>query len=131
DGLTVHGLTTAATLWCSAAVGILCGDGLIDMAAIATVLILLVNLGLRPISRAIDAKQHRYDDDKSNIQVINITCMPQSIKEVRRRLEEYMGNSQTQWLAWAVSSAEDHNNSFVTAKVRGLDSIDPLYRRLF
>lgn len=131
DGMTVHGLTTAATLWCSAAVGILCGAGLIDMAIMATSLILLVNLGLRPISRAIDAKKHRYDDDKTEINIVSITCMPQSIKEVRKRLDAYMENSQMQWLSWAVSSSEDHNHSFITAKIRGLDDVDPSNRTLF
>ena len=35
DGFTIHGLNTAATLWCSAAIGSLCGFGLYLQAAIA------------------------------------------------------------------------------------------------
>ena len=36
EGLTVRGLNTAATLWCSAAVGVLAGAGYAWCAAIAT-----------------------------------------------------------------------------------------------
>ncbi len=42
EGLTVHGLTTAATLWISSVVGILFGEGSLGLAAATTVLTLLV-----------------------------------------------------------------------------------------
>ena len=49
EGLSVRGLNTAATVWCSAAVGVLAGASLPAYAAIATGFILFVNLLLRPI----------------------------------------------------------------------------------
>jgi len=48
DGFNVHGLTTAATLWCSAAVGLLAGGGHWQFALVATGLVVFVNFGLRP-----------------------------------------------------------------------------------
>jgi putative Mg2+ transporter-C (MgtC) family protein len=48
EGLTIKGLNTAATLWCSAAIGVLCGSGLAMHALVATGFILLTNLLLRP-----------------------------------------------------------------------------------
>ena len=54
EGLNVKGLNTAATLWCSAAVGIGCGAGLFALAAIAAGLIVVVNIVIRPIIGAID-----------------------------------------------------------------------------
>ena len=36
EGLTVRGLNTAATLWCSAAVGTLSGSGQVHLAAVGT-----------------------------------------------------------------------------------------------
>jgi len=53
EGLNVRGLNTAATLWCSAAVGTMCGAGLFPIAAIATGFIIAVNLLLRPLVRLI------------------------------------------------------------------------------
>ncbi len=49
EGLNVRGLNTAATLWCSAAVGVLCGAGFPVYAIIATSFVVCVNLLLRPL----------------------------------------------------------------------------------
>jgi putative Mg2+ transporter-C (MgtC) family protein len=56
DGLTVKGLTTAATLWCSGAIGALSGSGFPRLALISTVIILITNVGLHPISEWLDAR---------------------------------------------------------------------------
>lgn len=56
DGVNVRGLNTAATLWCSAAIGTLTALGLIVEAVIGVVYILLSNLFLRFISRKIMKK---------------------------------------------------------------------------
>src|SRR6516164_3492530 len=56
EGLSVHGLNTAATLWCSAAVGVLAGAGYPAHAALTTVLVIFVNLCLRPIAYFIQAQ---------------------------------------------------------------------------
>lgn len=44
DGDTVKGLTTAATVWCSAAIGCLCGYGMFVEAIIGTIAIMTVNI---------------------------------------------------------------------------------------
>ena len=54
DGIHVRGINTAATIWCSAAVGVLAGAGYLSAAAIAAALILLAHLGLRPVARRVD-----------------------------------------------------------------------------
>lgn len=48
-GFTIHGLNTAATLWCSAAVGLMAGAGAPAFAVLLTGLIVFTNLGLRPV----------------------------------------------------------------------------------
>jgi putative Mg2+ transporter-C (MgtC) family protein len=40
----ISGLTTAATVWCAAAVGVLVGMGLYELAAVSTVLVLIINI---------------------------------------------------------------------------------------
>lgn len=49
DGFNIHGLNTAATLWCSAGVGMMAGAGAWDNALLLTGLVVFVNLGLRPL----------------------------------------------------------------------------------
>jgi putative Mg2+ transporter-C (MgtC) family protein len=56
DGFNVHGLNTAATLWCSAAVGMMSGAGAWPHAVLLTVLVVFVNLGLRPLVKWLKKK---------------------------------------------------------------------------
>lgn len=56
DGFTVHGLNSAATLWCSAAVGCLCGYGMWRQAAIAVGAVVAVNWILKNIEQHIERK---------------------------------------------------------------------------
>ena len=51
DGFNVHGLNTAATLWCSAGVGMMAGAGAWDFALLLTALVVFINLGLRPLGK--------------------------------------------------------------------------------
>ncbi|MDT2019377.1 MgtC/SapB family protein [Methylocella sp. CPCC 101449] len=50
EGLNVRGLNTAATLWCSAAVGLVAGAGYPLHALLATAFVIMVNLALRPLT---------------------------------------------------------------------------------
>lgn len=43
-GDTVRGLTTAATVWCAAAIGCLCGYGMFAEAVVGTIAVMTVNL---------------------------------------------------------------------------------------
>jgi putative Mg2+ transporter-C (MgtC) family protein len=56
DGFNIRGLTTAATLWCAAAVGSLSGAGLEEMAIIGGVAIVGTNVLLRPLSRFVNRR---------------------------------------------------------------------------
>ena len=55
EGLNVRGLNTAATLWCSGAVGTLAGAGFALEALVGTVAVLSVHLALRPVVQWIES----------------------------------------------------------------------------
>jgi putative Mg2+ transporter-C (MgtC) family protein len=57
EGLNVRGMNTAATLWCTGAIGTLCGLGFVLHAAVGAVVVLAINLGLRPVAIWIDLKR--------------------------------------------------------------------------
>ncbi|MFS8036799.1 MgtC/SapB family protein [Xanthobacter sp. AM11] len=54
EGLNVRGLNTAATLWCSAAVGSCTGADMLAEGVLITFIIIVGNTLLRPIASAID-----------------------------------------------------------------------------
>jgi putative Mg2+ transporter-C (MgtC) family protein len=57
----VHGLTTAATIWFMACLGMACGAGLYELAVILTLIAVFVLIGLRLIHRSLS---HYMDKNK-------------------------------------------------------------------
>ncbi len=54
EGVTVHGLNTAATLWCSAMVGTFAGGGFQLASIAAAAFVVVTNIALRPLVRLIN-----------------------------------------------------------------------------
>ncbi len=73
EGLTVRGLNTAATLWCSAAVGALAGAGLYLMAAAGTAAVVAVHLVLRPLGRVVDRRPETGDETPATYTFLAVT----------------------------------------------------------
>jgi putative Mg2+ transporter-C (MgtC) family protein len=63
DGLNITGLNTAATLWCSAAIGTLAGYGMYGSAIIGAVGVIGTNVCLRPIGKALNRSKGTLDAD--------------------------------------------------------------------
>lgn len=48
DSANIRGLNTAATIWCSAAIGVLAGLGALHLSLVLAIAVLLANTVLRP-----------------------------------------------------------------------------------
>jgi putative Mg2+ transporter-C (MgtC) family protein len=107
EGLTVRGLTTAATLWCSAAVGALCGADLTIHGGIATAAILATNSLLNPVSRWIDRKaaKRTYLDTSYRLKVV---CTMSEERRIRRLLAEQIAAQRDMTLHGIGINATDH-----------------------
>lgn len=55
----IRGLTTAATLWCDAALGMLCAGGFIKEAIVSTIFVLFANIVLRYVNEVINRQTER------------------------------------------------------------------------
>jgi putative Mg2+ transporter-C (MgtC) family protein len=88
-GASVQGVTTAATLWANASVGVAVGLGYITVAGAAVVGMLIVQFGIRRIEREIDRRAPQVHEVE-----LRIECDEQSLAAVNGA-----------WLAF-VSSAE-------------------------
>lgn len=54
DGMSIRGINTAATLWCTAAIGSLSGLGAARFSLVGTLGIIAANILLRPVGKAIN-----------------------------------------------------------------------------
>jgi putative Mg2+ transporter-C (MgtC) family protein len=91
EGLSVKGLNTAATLWCSGAVGALAGAGFPLPALIGTVLILGINLGLRQPSLWIDGWRASATDVETYYR-LRVECEVNQDASIRTVLLGYIGD---------------------------------------
>lgn len=85
EGLTIRGVNTAATLWCSAAIGALCGSGLLAEAGIATVIILLANVALRPLSYRLSSRGKLKQNSETHY-LLQFTCKSKDESRIRQVL---------------------------------------------
>jgi putative Mg2+ transporter-C (MgtC) family protein len=87
EGVNIRGLNTAATLWCSAAVGAAAGAALLIEAAALTGLVIAGNTLLRPLVNAINRIPLDEAASEANYQV-RLTATPERAAEAREALVE-------------------------------------------
>jgi putative Mg2+ transporter-C (MgtC) family protein len=73
EGINVHGLNTAATLWCSAMVGTFAGGGFWLPSVVAAAVVVVTNLFLRPLVQRLNTRTLTASDAETHYTVA-ITC---------------------------------------------------------
>ncbi|HUI20158.1 MAG TPA: MgtC/SapB family protein [Methylocella sp.] len=92
EGANVRGLNTAATLWCSCAVGLLAGTGYWRHAVVAAGLVVGVNLILRPLVSLINRQSIETAEVETSY-VVNVTCRSTDEAQIRALLVQGFGVS--------------------------------------
>ena len=80
----VKGMNTAATLWCTAAIGILASTGAWQLSVTATLVLILSNLLLKPIALKINPL--RVNDESEKTYRISVTCQEDAEPVIRQLL---------------------------------------------
>jgi putative Mg2+ transporter-C (MgtC) family protein len=91
EGLNVRGLNTAATLWCTAALGTLCGAGFALEAVTALVIVMVVNLALRPVGMWIDANRKLAPDVEVHYR-LRAMCLEKDERLIRTILVRHVNS---------------------------------------
>jgi putative Mg2+ transporter-C (MgtC) family protein len=86
DGTNIRGLNTAATLWCSGAVGAFAGSGLFAEAAALTSAVLAGNTLLRPLVNWNDRRPITAAVTEAEYRV-HVVCRPDVVSDVRDLLD--------------------------------------------
>lgn len=86
EGFNIRGLNTAATLWCSAAVGVLAAAGHLVFALIATGTVIGIHLLGRPVGHLIDHDNVVEEDEDDQPYQLQLICRPKSQKYIRAQI---------------------------------------------
>jgi putative Mg2+ transporter-C (MgtC) family protein len=103
EGLNVHGLNTAATIWCSGAVGSLAGAGHPRAALIGAGGVLFVHLALAPLVRWIDTYKMRATNVET-VYRLHAECSAAHEIQVRALLLRHLGGGEKRMTLHALSS---------------------------
>jgi putative Mg2+ transporter-C (MgtC) family protein len=121
DGMNVKGMNTAATLWCSAAVGVLSGMGFPAYALIGTLTVLGLHLGLRPIAHRIDAMRKTALDVETAYRM-RVICPENQEGLIRTILLRHV-NSHPKMTVQGISTQEAEATGQATV-VADIDSVE-------
>jgi putative Mg2+ transporter-C (MgtC) family protein len=114
EGFNVRGMNTAATLWCSAAVGTLAGMGYVPHAALGTAAVLLIHFSMRPIVSRIDART-KVSGEIDTLYRVRVVC-PTSQEGIIRAIFLRHINSQPNMTVQGIAT-EDTDHGDKTAVV--------------
>jgi putative Mg2+ transporter-C (MgtC) family protein len=129
EGLHVTGLNTAATLWCSAAVGLLAGSGHPLHAAVATGFVVLVNLTLRPLVRIINRQPITQTETDFHYRV-RVVCRNPEEAHVRALLLQGTGNGQLSLRRLDSTDLEESGRVEVTAQLTAHSKSDAILEQI-
>ena len=94
EGFNVRGLNTAATLWCSAAVGVLAASGHLVFALVSTCTVVGIHLLGRPLGRFID-RDNAVDEDEGNQPYqLQLICRSKSEKYARAQIVQHTAGGE-------------------------------------
>jgi len=114
DGGNIRGLNTAATLWCSAAVGACAGAGELLDAVFVTALLIAINIVLRPLSRFID-RRSLSALDTITLYRLRLTCPTEHQSEAEHQLTHAIASRSLVLRELRAEPVEDTENSIVQA----------------
>ncbi|WP_236788022.1 MgtC/SapB family protein [Amycolatopsis sp. GM8] len=116
EGLTVRGLNTAATLWCSAAVGSLAGAGLYTVAVAGTAVVVAVNIVLRPLGRVVDRRPDTGTETPTSYTFLAVT-RDDDEAHVRALLVQALGRTDFALRSVESTNADTHGRVEVRAEL--------------
>ncbi|MFD2555497.1 MgtC/SapB family protein [Sphingobacterium tabacisoli] len=127
DGGTVQGLNTAATIWCSAAVGALCGVGLYPQATLVALAIILTHLLLRPLGLFLGRINFSKSEHEQVDYMIKLKCNTDVENAVRVSLMQMLSNEDRVLLkSLSSDDTEDKSHVIITAIIRAVTPQDSL-----
>lgn len=116
DGTNIKGLTTAATLWCNAAIGILCSAGLLKEAITGCIFILFSNIFLKYLNYKISTNYNQKET-----YVFKIRCEQERENKIRNQITKATKNKNIKLTNIEVKTLENGNSKIYATISSNLD----------
>ena len=117
DGASIRGLNTAATLWCTAAIGAFCGLGYMVEPFLGALFIISAHILLRPVTRKIQKMSpFRISDQEEYHYRFAALCNEEEENHIRTLFIQYIGNNSDLMLK-SISSTDSSTPMYVKVDV--------------
>ncbi|WMJ73986.1 MgtC/SapB family protein [Cytophagaceae bacterium ABcell3] len=131
SGLNISGLNTAATIWCSAAVGTLAGAGLWAEAVVTAAAVAGTHLLLRPLGLKMNRFTFKKDDSAIHYYAFRIRCKQQVENHIRVMiLNAVKKDDHLQLRSLKSSDNGSPAFSYVDAEIMAIGKFDQLMEKL-
>ena len=129
EGFSIRGLNTAATLWCTAAIGTLAGSGHVVLSVLGTAGVLAANVLLRPLAQRINRAPFQAPEE---VVLYLCECVCRNSDEGQIRALLLQNISRTPLLLYALHSEDDEQTGRVRvrANVKSIGKKDDLLEQL-
>ena len=129
DGFSIRGLNTAATLWCTAAIGLLAGLGYTTYCVIGTAGILGANLLLRPLAQKINRAPIQAPEEPV-LYRFECVCRTADEVQVRALLLQNIGRTPLGLYRLQSEDQEASNRVMVRAYLKATGRVDELLEQI-
>jgi putative Mg2+ transporter-C (MgtC) family protein len=129
DGFSIRGLNTAATLWCTAAIGTLAGLGYATFSLLGTVAILAANLLLRPLAQRINRTPVQAPEEIV-LYLFECVCRTSDEAQIRALLLQNIGRTPLVLYALHSEDEERTNRVRVRAQLKSTGRKDELVEQI-
>ena len=129
DAGGVRGLNTAATIWCSAAIGAICGLGNWPLALILAGAVLSTNVVLRPLAYRLYPAQASSEEQEVTY-AFELICRPDDEAHMRALMLQGMSRSSLTLTALKSEDIEGTSKMKVISQIRGLGRQDEALEQL-
>jgi putative Mg2+ transporter-C (MgtC) family protein len=129
DGFSIRGLNTAATLWCTAAIGTLAGLGHATLSFLGTVAILAANLLLRPLAQRINRTPVQAAEDLVRY-LFECVCRTPDEAQIRALLLQNIGRTPLVLYALHSEDEEGANSVKVRAQLKSTGRKDEFLEQI-
>ncbi len=123
EGLNIRGLNTAATIWCSGAVGSLAGAGYPLQALVGMSAVLIVHLGLRPLGRWVDTRLSRSPDVETYYR-LRVESVHDHDMQIRQILLRHINDDHRLLLQRLATEDTDEDVAIVLADIFATERAD-------